>query len=47
MSTHYLIGRGEQLSSDIDIQRGGRGKEPVYTFEESRERLQPELHSII
>jgi hypothetical protein len=48
MSRHYLIGRGEQLSSAIDGTKGGRrNKEPVYTFEESRERLQPELHAAV
>jgi hypothetical protein len=48
MSRHYLIGRGEQLSSTIGAIKGGGGnKEPVYTFEESQERLQPELHATV
>ncbi|MEK0263842.1 S8 family peptidase [Bifidobacterium mongoliense] len=48
MSRHYLIGRGEQLSSAIDAIKGGGGsKEPVYTFEESQERLRPELHAAV
>lgn len=47
MSRHYLIGHGEQISEPITPVRGGAPKSDIYTFEESCERLQPELHRAI
>lgn len=47
MGRHYLIGHGERLSEPIVLPRGGATPKDIYTYEESRARLQPELHSAI
>lgn len=47
MGIHYLIGHGERLSEPIVLPRGGNNPKDIYTYEESRERLQPELHTAI
>lgn len=47
MSRHYLISGGEKLSEPTSIQRGMGPKKPVYTYNDSRIRLQPELYAAI
>ena len=44
---HYLIGHGERLSEPIVLPHGGNKLKDIYTYEESRKRLQPELHAVI
>lgn len=47
MGMHYLIGHGERLSEPIVLPHGGNKTKDIYTYEESRERLRPELHAAI
>lgn len=47
MGTHYLIGHGEKLSEPISIPHGFGPSPDIYTYEQSRARLQPELHEAI
>jgi hypothetical protein len=47
MEKKYLIGKAELLTSPIGPRRGGRSKEPVYTYEESRARLKGQLESVL
>ena len=41
--TNFLIGRGELLTADLRGPKGFGGKAEVYTIEESRDRLHPQL----
>ncbi|REL31290.1 S8 family peptidase [Thalassotalea euphylliae] len=43
MAKNFLLGYGEEFSSKIDRPEGGRGKEPVYTYEENKEHLIKQL----
>jgi hypothetical protein len=43
--TNFLIGRGELLTHDIKIPRGGAAKAEVYTFTEARQHLAPQFES--
>lgn len=47
MGIHYLIGHGERISEPIVLPHGGKTPEDIYSYEESRQRLQPELHEAI
>lgn len=38
---NFLLGRGERLTTDINIRRGGGKKRAPYTFSEARSRLAP------
>ena len=40
---NFLLGKGERLTTDIVVKRGGRPKEEPYTIEEARARLAPML----
>lgn len=43
--TNYLIGRGELLTYDIKLDRGGGEKKQVYLFSDAKERLIPQLRT--
>lgn len=45
--TNFLIGRGELLTSEISGPRRFNDKAPVYTFEEAKARLFPQLRSLV
>ncbi|WEV67907.1 S8 family peptidase [Bifidobacterium sp. ESL0769] len=47
MTRRYLIGRGERLTDTVKVPPGGRPKKGPYDYEESRERLLPELAETI
>ena len=38
---NFLLGRGERLTTDIIVKRGGSPKQAPYTFNEARSRLAP------
>lgn len=40
---NFLLGRGEQLSTPVDVPRGGGEKHAPYTFEAAKSRIAPKL----
>jgi hypothetical protein len=38
---NFLLGKGERLTSEVNIARGGGGKRHPYTFSEAKEHLKP------
>lgn len=47
MKKNYLLGNGEALTSRIVKKRASRPPTPVYTFEETVERLSPQLENLL
>ncbi len=47
MKKNYLLGNGESLTSRIVKKRSSRPPSPVYTFEETVERLTPQIKNLI
>ena len=42
-----ILGKGEQLAEPIKFSPGGREKEPIRTFDQARERLLPQMKSLL
>ncbi len=40
---NFLLGRGERLAAPVDVPRGGRDKNPPYTFKRARQRISSQL----
>lgn len=47
MKKNYLLGNGEALTSKITKKRSSRPPTPVYSFEETLERLSPQLDTLL
>jgi len=44
---NFLLGRGENLTSDVSVKRGGGSKAAPYTFQEAKQRLTPMLDQAV
>lgn len=44
---NFLLGKGERLTENVTMPPSGGPKEPPYTFNEAKERLQPMLQSAV
>ncbi len=44
---NFLIGKGENLTSDVIVRPGGQPKSPPYSFAEAKKRLTPQISGVV